>query len=72
MLHNVSDIAKKAGLERTSLYRAFRDTQQRHPNFSTVLNVLDALGLQLKVVKSRKRQPHPTPTSDNVSGSPAE
>jgi DNA-binding phage protein len=32
ILHNVSEIARKSGLKRTSLYRAFRDTQ-RHPNF---------------------------------------
>jgi DNA-binding phage protein len=29
MLHNVSEIARKAGLERTSLYRAFENS---HPN----------------------------------------
>jgi probable addiction module antidote protein len=64
MLHNVSDIARKSGLKRTSLYRAFRDTQ-RHPNFSTVLSVLDAMGLQLKVT-SRKRQLRHIPPPNNV------
>ena len=46
--HNISDIAKKAGLERSSLYRAFTGGPQ-HPNFKTVLNVLDAMGFQLHV-----------------------
>ena len=48
-LHNVSDIAKKAGIERPSVYRAFAG----HPNLSTVLGVLDAMGFQLKVVPRR-------------------
>jgi probable addiction module antidote protein len=47
-LHSVSDIAKKSGVERTSLYRAFGGKQ--HPHFTTVLNVLDGMGLQLKVI----------------------
>jgi probable addiction module antidote protein len=47
LLHRVADIAKKSGVERTSLYRAFQGKQ--HPHFTTVLNVLDAMGLQLKV-----------------------
>jgi probable addiction module antidote protein len=46
-LHPVTDIAKKSGVERTSLYRAFG--RKQYPNFTTVLNVLDAMGLQLKV-----------------------
>jgi len=54
-LHDVSDIARKAGLERPSLYRAFGQAQHL-PNFSTVFNVLGAMGLRLKVIKSRKRR----------------
>ena len=46
-LHPITDIAKKSGVERTSLYRAFGPKQ--YPHFTTVLNVLDAMGLQLKV-----------------------
>jgi probable addiction module antidote protein len=46
-LHPVTDIAKKSGVERTSLYRAFGPKQ--YPHFTTVLNVLNAMGLQLKV-----------------------
>lgn len=45
---NVSEVSKKSGLQRTSIYRAFGDGQL--PNFSTVLAVLTAMGLQLKVV----------------------
>jgi probable addiction module antidote protein len=60
MLHNVSEISRKAGLQRTSLYRAFGGDDQSHPNFSTVLNVLAAMGLQLKVVKARKSARMPT------------
>ena len=46
--HNMSDIAKKAGIERSSLYRAFAGSP-KHPNFKTVLSVLDAMGFQLHV-----------------------
>jgi probable addiction module antidote protein len=41
--NNISDIAKKAGIERSSLYRAFAGSPN-HPNFKTVLSVLDAMG----------------------------
>jgi probable addiction module antidote protein len=30
-LHNISDIAKKAGIERPSIYRAFRDQRIAKP-----------------------------------------
>jgi probable addiction module antidote protein len=40
--HNISDIAKRAGIERSSLYRAFAGGP-KHPNFKTVLSVLDAM-----------------------------
>ena len=46
--NNISDIAKKAGIERSSLYRAFAGSP-KHPNFKTVLSVLDAMGFQLHV-----------------------
>lgn len=52
-LHNASDIARKAGIERPSICRAFGSAGS--PNFSTVLKVLGAMGLQLKVAKGRKR-----------------
>jgi probable addiction module antidote protein len=50
-LHNVSDIAREAELERTSIYRAFAG--EKLPNFSTVLRVLDAMGFQLRVTQRR-------------------
>jgi probable addiction module antidote protein len=50
--HNIFDIAKRAGLERTSIYRAFWGRQ--FPNFSTVVRILDAMGLQLKVTQRRR------------------
>jgi probable addiction module antidote protein len=46
-LHDISDIAKKSGIARVSVYRAFAG--ERHPNFKTVLSVLDAMGLRLQV-----------------------
>jgi len=53
-LHNVSDIAKKAGIERPSVYRAFSG-KKTFPNLNTVLNVLDAMGFQLQVRVRRGR-----------------
>jgi probable addiction module antidote protein len=47
-LHDISDIAKKSGIERPSVYRAFSGGP-RYPNFKTVLSVLDAMGFQLQV-----------------------
>ena len=53
-LHSISDIASKAGIERTSLYRAFAG--ESLPKFSTVVSVLDAMGLQLRVTEVRGRR----------------
>jgi probable addiction module antidote protein len=50
-LHNISNISKKAGIGRSSIYRAFGGRQS--PNLSTVLSVLDAMGFQLKVAQRR-------------------
>jgi probable addiction module antidote protein len=52
--HNVSDVARKAGIERSSLYRAFAGGP-KHPNLKTVLSVLDAMGFQLHVIVRRAR-----------------
>ncbi len=52
-LHNVSEIARLTGIERPSICRAFAG--QQSPKFSTVLNVLDAMGLQFKVVPRRAK-----------------
>jgi probable addiction module antidote protein len=50
-LHNISDIAKMAGIERPSVYRAFRGKQV--PNLATAISVLDAMGFQLRVIEKR-------------------
>jgi probable addiction module antidote protein len=52
--NNITDIAKTAGLKRTSIYRAFGGRQS--PNLSTVIRCLDALGLQFNVVRRPGRQ----------------
>ena len=54
-LHNISDISKKAGIERPTIYRAFGGGQQS-PNLSTLLGVLDAMGFQLKVTPHRGKR----------------
>jgi probable addiction module antidote protein len=54
-LHNMSDIARKSGIERASLYRAFSGGPTG-PNFKTVLSVLDAMGFRLKVTVRRTRK----------------
>jgi probable addiction module antidote protein len=51
-LHGVADIARTTGLEQPSIYRAFGGEQ--FPNFSTVLKVLGAMGLRLKVTRGQK------------------
>jgi probable addiction module antidote protein len=53
-LHNISDVARMAGLERPSIYRAFGGRQS--PNLSTVLGVLKAIGFQLKVTQLRGKR----------------
>jgi probable addiction module antidote protein len=50
-LYNIADLARKAGLERPSLYRAF--SGDGLPNFSTVLAVLEAMNLQMKVIRRK-------------------
>ena len=49
--YNITDIAKQSGLKRVSIYRAFGGHQ--HPNLTTVVRVLAAIGLQLKVISRR-------------------
>jgi probable addiction module antidote protein len=51
--HDMSDVAKRAGLSRTSVYRSFIG-KGRYPNLTTVLQVLEAMGLGLKVGRIRK------------------
>ena len=47
-LYNISDLAEKSGIARPSLHRAFAGDPIK-PNFTTVYNVLDAMGFQLQV-----------------------
>jgi probable addiction module antidote protein len=51
-LYNISDLAHRSGIGRQSVYRAFAGGP-RHPNFTTVLSILDAMGLQLHVTVRR-------------------
>ena len=44
----ISEISKKSGLSRESLYKTFKPNS--HPRFDTVLRVLNSLGIKLKVV----------------------
>src|SRR5690349_4827757 len=46
---NIAEMARETGLARQSIYRAFQ-THKILPNFTTILAVLTAMGLQLKVV----------------------
>jgi probable addiction module antidote protein len=52
---NVSEVARRAGLARPSLYRAF-DREESSPNMTTVVRTLDAIGLELKVSQTKKRR----------------
>jgi probable addiction module antidote protein len=51
-LFNISDLAQKSGLARPSIHRGFAG-DPRKPNFTTVLNVLDAMGFRLHVTMRR-------------------
>ena len=60
-LHNISEIAKIAGVERPSVYRAFGGRQS--PNLSTVLVVLKAMGFKLQVTELEEKGPTAQRTS---------
>ena len=49
-LYNISDLAQNSGLARPSIHRAFAGNPIK-PNFTTVLSVLDAMGLRLRTVR---------------------
>jgi probable addiction module antidote protein len=49
---NIAELARQTGLQRQSIYRAFILGGDQLPNFTTVLKVLTAMGMQLKVVPS--------------------
>ena len=47
----MSQISKKTGLGRESLYKAL--SPEGNPEFSTILKVINALGLQLRAVSGK-------------------
>src|SRR5215813_8734427 len=57
----MTEIAKEAGLGRSSLYRAL--SPEGNPEFATVASVLKALGLRLSVAHERVRGRRATPRS---------
>ena len=66
-LYNISDLAQKSGLARPSLHRAFAGDPKK-PNFTTVFNVLDAMGFQLHVTvrqEARARTAHLRPFANS-------
>ena len=64
-LHNMSDVAKKSGVERTNLYRAFAGDHL--PSILTVLRVLDAMGFQLKVTPHNRTSARQRPANSKFS-----
>jgi probable addiction module antidote protein len=55
----MTEIAKEAGLGRSSLYRAL--SPDGNPEFATVASVLKALGLRLSVARQRVSRRRATP-----------
>jgi probable addiction module antidote protein len=51
---SMTEIAAKTGLSRTSLYRAL--SPEGRPEFETILKVIDALDLKLRVTQKEPRQ----------------
>jgi probable addiction module antidote protein len=51
----MTEVAQATGLGRESLYKAL--SRDGNPEFATVLRVITALGLTLKVVPTRKTNP---------------
>jgi probable addiction module antidote protein len=55
-IHDIKQIAERANIARTSIYRAFSGSKL--PRFLTVLHVLDAMGLQMQVTVRHKQNVH--------------
>jgi probable addiction module antidote protein len=67
-LYNISDLAHRSGIERPTVYRAFT-RGPKHPNFKTILSVLDAMGFQLHITvrrnaRARLARPKAVPTPE--------
>jgi probable addiction module antidote protein len=67
-LYNISDLAQKSGLARPSIHRAFAGDPIK-PNFTTVFNVLDAMGLRLHVTVRRGAKAARLKSVENCQGS---
>jgi len=50
---NMTELAKKMGVSRTSLYKSL--SAEGNPEFSTIHNILNALGVRLSVAKYKPR-----------------
>jgi probable addiction module antidote protein len=63
----MTEIAREAGLGRSSLYRAL--SPDGNPEFATVAGVLKALGLRLSIARERvgRRRRPPRRTSDSAA-----
>jgi probable addiction module antidote protein len=46
--YNMSDLSRKSGMDRANIYRSLRGGKDM--NFSTILRVLNAMGLDLQIV----------------------
>jgi probable addiction module antidote protein len=64
--YNIADVARKSGLNRPSVYRAFAGNGAS-PNLTTVIGVLDAMGLRLKVIGKQGRRAKLSGSSQRVS-----
>ena len=57
--HSITDIAKKSGIKRESIYRAFAGGGG-YPNLTTIARVLDAMDLRFKVTIKRGSRAKPS------------
>ena len=64
----MTEIAKEAGLGRSSLYRAL--SPDGNPEFATVASVLKALGLRLSVARERVSRRRATPRAAPLASGP--
>lgn len=46
-----AEVARRSGMDRTFLHRAFRDRTDGCPNFVTVARAAEAVGMQIVVVR---------------------
>lgn len=51
-VRNMSGLARDAGLDRSGIYRAL--SKDGNPSFSTVLKIMGALGLQIRIETSER------------------